>query len=70
VPSIVLVLTNAPLYGCVDGWHRRATIKAPVTANKDGVFDLLRPKEMEGLCRQMTARRFSQIGCRTSTPAG
>jgi hypothetical protein len=45
VPSIAPVPTSNPLYGCIDGWHRLAAIKALVTAEPDGVFDPLWPDE-------------------------
>jgi hypothetical protein len=45
VPSIAPVPTNAPLYGCIDGWHRLAAIKAIVTAEPEGGFDPLWPEE-------------------------
>jgi hypothetical protein len=47
VPSIAPVPTNAPLYGCIDGWHRLAAIKALFTAEPDGVFDMFWSKESE-----------------------
>jgi hypothetical protein len=45
VPSIAPVSTSNPLFGCIDGWHRLAAIKALLTAEPDGVFDPLWPDE-------------------------